>query len=49
MCIALSSVGAVCNEACLSAHTGQFHEPEGMVISLFTPVTEAALTRFGSR
>ncbi|WP_243455522.1 glyoxalase/bleomycin resistance/extradiol dioxygenase family protein [Sphingosinicella sp. BN140058] len=27
----------------------QFRDPEGTVVSLFTPVTEAAKARFGSR
>ena len=27
----------------------QFRDPEGTIVSLFTPVTEAAKTRFGSR
>ncbi|WP_099213467.1 VOC family protein [Gluconobacter cerinus] len=29
--------------------TAQFRDPEGTIISLFTPVTEAARARFGSR
>lgn len=29
--------------------TVQFRDPEGTIISLFTPVTEAARARFGSR
>nr|WP_063908663.1 VOC family protein [Acetobacter malorum] len=29
--------------------TVQFRDPEGTIISLFTPVTEAAHARFGSR
>ena len=29
--------------------TMQFRDPEGSLVSLFTPVTEAAMARFGSR
>jgi predicted enzyme related to lactoylglutathione lyase len=29
--------------------TAQFRDPEGTIVSLFTPVTEAAQTRFGAR
>ncbi|WP_256138599.1 VOC family protein [Komagataeibacter swingsii] len=29
--------------------TAQFRDPEGTIISLFTPLTKAARTRFGTR